>query len=107
MDYSYRNDQPKDKQFLCDYGYVKCSSYRRRVLNTLFLGQSVQTPTEIAKNSEIRVNHISKTLSELKNRGIVECMNEEMRKGRMYRLTQLGRDIVLFFVDNDGEVWND
>ena len=35
-------------------------------------------------------------LRELKNRDIVECINENKRKNRVYRLTQKGQDIARF-----------
>ena len=46
------------------------------------------------KDSGIRTNHISKVLSELKSKEIVECINEEARKGRLYRLTDTGKDVL-------------
>lgn len=50
-------------------------------------------PTQIAKNSGIRTNHISKVLSELKAHELVECINPEVRKGRLYRLTDKGEEV--------------
>jgi DNA-binding IscR family transcriptional regulator len=54
------------------------------------LDGEVLIPTQIARNSEIRSNHISKVLSELKAHELVECINPEVRKGRLYRLTSDG-----------------
>ncbi len=51
-------------------------------------------PTAIAKDSGIRTNHISKVLSELKAHELVECINPEVRKGRLYRLTNKGEKII-------------
>jgi predicted transcriptional regulator len=51
-------------------------------------------PSQIAKNSGIRTNHISKVLFELKSHELVECINPEVRKGRLYRLTETGEDVV-------------
>ena len=42
----------------------------------------------------IRTNHISKVLGELKAHELVECINPEVRKGRLYRLTDNGEVIV-------------
>lgn len=39
-------------------------------------------------------NHISKVLAELKAHELVECINPEVRKGRLYRLTDKGDDVV-------------
>lgn len=72
--------------------YVTISKYREKTLKSI--GDEVKIPTVIAKDSGIRTNHISKVLSELKSKEIVECINEEARKGRLYRLTDTGRDIL-------------
>ena len=58
------------------------------------LDGEVLIPSQIAKDSGIRTNHISKVLSELKAHELVECINPEVRKGRLYRLTDLGKVIV-------------
>ena len=80
-------------EMLTEISYVTISSYRKRVMKSLDDGD-VKIPTEIAKDSDIRTNHISKVLSELKARDMVECINPEARKGRLYRLTDHGKDIV-------------
>lgn len=72
--------------------YVQISKYREKTLKSI--GDEVKIPTHIAKDSGIRTNHISKVLSELKSKDIVECINEEARKGRLYRLTDTGKDVL-------------
>ncbi|WP_299523192.1 transcriptional regulator [uncultured Methanobrevibacter sp.] len=72
--------------------YVLSSTYRTNTIKAI--GDDVKIPTNIAKDSGIRTNHISKVLSELKNKDIVECINEEARKGRLYRLTDIGKEIL-------------
>ncbi len=72
--------------------YVQISKYREKTLKSI--GDEVKIPTNIAKDSGIRTNHISKVLSELKSKEIVECINEEARKGRLYRLTDTGKDVL-------------
>lgn len=68
--------------------FVKRSQYRQRVLTSL--EGNVLIPTEIAKRSNIKTNHVSKVLSELKSKDLIEIINPEMRKGRLYRLTEKG-----------------
>ena len=58
------------------------------------LDGEVLIPTQIAKDSGIRTNHISKVLAELKAHELVECINPEVRKGRLYRLTDKGNVII-------------
>lgn len=61
----------------------------------------VKIPTAIANDSGIRTNHISKVLSELKAHELVECINPEVRKGRLYRLTDKGNELVKNIGDFD------
>lgn len=72
--------------------YVNRSSYRVKVLRAL--GEDVKMPTEIASDSGILPNHISNVLRQLKDKDIVECINPEVRKGRLYRLSDDGLDIL-------------
>ena len=79
-------------EMLTEISYVNISKYRTKVMKSL--DGEVLIPTQIAENSGIRTNHISKVLSELKSKEIVECINEEARKGRLYRLTDTGKDVL-------------
>ena len=72
--------------------YVNNSSYRVKVLKAL--GDDVKIPTQIASDSGILPNHISNVLRQLKEKEIVECINPEVRKGRLYRLSDNGLDVL-------------
>ena len=78
-------------EMLIEISYVNISKYRTKVMKSL--EGEVLIPSQIAKNSGIRTNHISKVLSELKAHDLVECINPEVRKGRLYRLTDAGKEI--------------
>ena len=73
---------------LTDEMLTEISYIEKKVMKSL--DGEVLIPTQIARNSEIRSNHISKVLSELKAHELVECINPEVRKGRLYRLTSDG-----------------
>ena len=79
-------------ELLIEISYVNISKYRTKVMKSL--DGEVLIPSQIAKDLGIRTNHISKVLSELKAHELVECINPEVRKGRLYRLTDLGKVIV-------------
>jgi len=79
-------------EMLTEISYVQISKYRLKVLKSL--EGDVKIPTVIAKDSGIRSNHISKVLSELKSHELVECINPEVKKGRLYRLTDKGEELV-------------
>ena len=57
------------------------------------LDGNVKIPSEIAKDAEIFQNHISNTLRQLKEHELVECINPEVRRGRLYRLTDKGEEV--------------
>lgn len=90
--YAYNMITELDDESLKKYSYVMVSSYRTKTMKTL--KDEVMTPTEIAKESGIRSNHMSKVLQELKRAEMVECINEEFKRGRLYRLTETGDKIV-------------
>ena len=72
--------------------YVGNSSYRVKVLKAI--GEDAKMPKEIAKDSGILQNHISNVLRQLKENDIVQCINPEVRKGRLYRLSDEGLDVL-------------
>ncbi|WP_458457033.1 transcriptional regulator [Methanobrevibacter sp.] len=80
-----------DDETLKKYAYVNISTYRTRAVKSL--KDDIKIPTQIADETGIRRNHISKVLRELKESGVAECINEEAKRGRIYRLTSVGEDI--------------
>ena len=87
----YKGSVTIDDKTLIKLSYVNISSYRVKTVKTLH--NEIKIPTQIADDTGIRRNHMSKVLTELKNAGIAECINEDARKGRLYRLTDLGEEI--------------
>ena len=71
--------------------YVNSSSHRSLVLNDI--NTSIKTPKTIATGTGLRPNYVSKVLKDFKVEGIVVCINEEARKGKLYELTELGLKI--------------
>ena len=58
------------------------------------LEDEVLIPTVISERSDIKTNYISKILGELKDKELIEIINPEVRKGRLYRLTDEGKGVV-------------
>ena len=84
-----------DEEILKVYAYVVISSYRAKTVKALDEA-AFDTPASIAKNAGIRLNFISNVLNELKEAGVAECLNEDARKGRLYRLTDLGKEVAKY-----------
>ncbi len=86
-----------DDETLKVYGYVNISTYRAKAVKSLE-GQQ-KTPTNIARDSGIKINHISNVLRQLKECNVAECINEEAKKNRIYRLTELGEEVAKHIED--------
>ncbi len=71
---------------------LKSSEYRLKIIQAI--GDDTLTPSEIANKINIRLNHVSLFLRELKDKKLVKCLNEEIRKGRLYELTELGKNAI-------------
>jgi len=72
---------------------LKNSEYRRKILRSLS-DVNYLTPSEIAEKTEIRLNHISNFLKDLKDYKLVICLNDEEKRGRLYQITKLGKKVV-------------
>lgn len=70
------------------YGYV--SSSKRRVSVVTTLEGNPMTPKQVAESTEIRLNHVSNVLSELSDESLVTCINPHRKRGRVYKLTEVG-----------------
>ncbi len=81
-----------EKSMINAISLIKSSEYRQKVLKAI--GKEVLTPSEIAKKVDLRLNHVSMVLTDLKDKKLVRCLNEETKKGRLYELTELGKDAI-------------
>ena len=72
-------------------GYVLASKYRQKVILALIKGE--RTPREIADSTGLYLSHVSSTLSELENKGLVKCLTPDLRRGKLFRLTEMGKKI--------------
>ena len=75
-------------------GYVMASDYRTKILKSI--GNDIKIPSAIAEDIGLRTNHVSNVLKDLKNNDLVICLNEEARKGRLYKNTDLGLEILKY-----------
>jgi predicted transcriptional regulator len=73
------------------YGFVIGSEYRKKVVNSLT--SSPKTPKQISDSTGLHLNHVSATLGDLEKLGIVNCLTPKLRKGKLFQLTELGREI--------------
>ena len=57
------------------------------------LGNKTKTPSSIARDSQIKMNHVSMVLKALKEKKLIICLNEDSKKGRLYQMTDLGKQV--------------
>ena len=81
----------EEKELYQKLGYVKISPYRSKTLKSI--GSEVKMPSEIAKEIGIKTSQVSASLSDLKKEKLVVCVNEEVRKGRLYKCTEKGLEV--------------
>lgn len=70
--------------------YVKKGKLRKKIVLEL---DEPQTATELAKKLANHRSSVSRTLSDLSKKGLVECVNPEDDRERHYELTQLGKTV--------------
>jgi len=73
-------------------GFILGSDYRQKVLFSLEKG--IKTPKQISKETDIQINHVSNILKELSEKSLVECKTPALRKGRIYQITEKGKEIL-------------
>lgn len=71
-------------------GFVLRSGYRKKVF--LLLENPIM-PSQIAKQLDLRLTHITRELRFLKERNLVECLNPKEKTGRLYQLTLEGKKL--------------
>lgn len=81
----------KDETKWEDISLIISSSYRKKVLQIL---DNPKTPSNIAKELNINKTHISRALSELQERKMIQCLTPKANKGKLYIITEHGRSIL-------------
>lgn len=72
-------------------GFILASNYRKQLMTVLENGP--MTGSRLSEITGIHASHVSNTLKELRKRDLVECVNPEQRKGRLFTLTDKGREL--------------
>jgi len=73
-------------------GTVIASEYRRKILRAL--EKSSVTPSQIADITKLNRVHVSRFLRELRDDGMVTCETPDLRKGKLYSLSDLGKSVL-------------
>ena len=79
--------QEKEKWLL--YASVISSRKKSKILKVL--NEKPLTPTQIKDKTQLSLSYTSKLLKELERTKIVICLNPNIRKGKLYMLTEIGK----------------
>jgi ArsR family transcriptional regulator, cadmium/lead-responsive transcriptional repressor len=74
-------------------GFILGSEYRGKIL--FDLDDKIKTPKILSKSTGIQINHVSNIIKDLSDKHLIECKNPEIRKGRLYGLTDKGKEILI------------
>ena len=74
-----------------DVSFIISSEYRKKVLEKL---ETPKTPSNLSKEININISHVSRALSELESKKMIECLTPESNKGKLYIITKYGKDVL-------------
>lgn len=81
-----------DEKFLEQVAYVLASDHRKNII--LFMGDELYSPKQIGDAINVRTNHISNLLAQLRKYNLVYNTTPHIRKGRLYSLTDDGKRVL-------------
>jgi len=79
-----------DKDLLKLYSWLVRGKQRRAIIKVV---DDIKTPTQIKEETKLSLNNVSDVLRLFIKKGIVKCLNEEDKVGRLYKLTKKGEEI--------------
>lgn len=73
------------------YSFIIRSKQRKGILLSL---EIPKTPTQIGNEVDSSVSHVSRNLKQFTEKGIAVCVTPKERIGRVYKLTDKGKQIL-------------
>lgn len=83
-----------DEKFLEKVAFVLASEHRKNII--LFMENELYSPKQIGDAINVRTNHISNLLSQLRKKDLVYCATPNIRKGKLYSLTDDGKKVLKY-----------
>ena len=75
-----------------DLQWIKVSKYRSRIL--FALKDKLKSPRELEKELNIKLAHVSRSLSQLSSKGYVEDKTPNLGRNKLYAITKRGREFL-------------
>ncbi len=80
------------KKYADEVAFIKSSKYREIIIYEI--GENFKMPKEISKAKNIHLSEVSRALKGLKEKEIVEIINPDAKKSRIYQLTPKGKELL-------------
>ncbi len=74
-----------------EYSFVVSGKFRKKVFLEL---KRKTTPSQIAKDAKVSTTQVSRTLKQLEKKGLVECLTPRSKMGKIYALTDKGKELL-------------
>ena len=76
------------------YAWVKRGKRRQKTLELFNKATNPLTINDIHEKSKIALSQASATIAELENTGLIECLNPQDKIGKLYRISEEGKEII-------------
>lgn len=74
-------------------GFLEVSPARKKTFKAIGDADYI-LPSNICRKTDLTSSQVSNALKDLKNKKLVVCLNEEVSKGRLYKCTDLGLEVL-------------
>lgn len=81
-----------DKALIRDISFIIRSKRRYLVLSELKNG--LQIPTSLSKKLNMNKSSVSVILKDLVEKNMIQCVNFEAKRGRIYKITDYGNELL-------------
>lgn len=83
-----------EKELIEGIAIIQRSKCKERVLKDL--KNDIKTPSKISDSTNISIHHVSRYLKQLKEKHLIVCLNEDYKQGRLYQITDLGKQVLKY-----------
>lgn len=76
------------------YAWLKRGSRRKAVLTLFHESEKALTANDVKNKAKISLSQASFTLSELRDKNLIVCLNPSDKIGKLYKISDLGEELI-------------
>jgi len=77
-----------------DYAWLNRGKRRKSILELLNNSERPLSAKDVKSKLKIAISQASYSLKELRNRGLIECINPDDKIGKLYLINKKGKELV-------------